>query len=215
MTPAQASGRQNFVTDVPVQGPTDRGLREAACRHAETLPSSSCPSCCERTGLLNDRISYNGAGVSGFSLGAAGDPEVWTKLTAAQQAWVSATLIKLNDLIVKATGTTCPTWGPSITAAGGCFQNWFNANNPGFTKPDGSKLVLRTDGVFDQDTLSALQTIAGTNPTDFPTPYPSAMGAPEKKKLSTAAMVGIAAGGAAVIGGVAYLATRKKSRRRR
>ena len=30
-TPAQVSGRYDFVTDVPIQGPTDEGIRAADC----------------------------------------------------------------------------------------------------------------------------------------------------------------------------------------
>ena len=45
-TPAQASGHQNFVTDVPVQGPTDEGIRAASCHFAATLPAR--PPCVER-----------------------------------------------------------------------------------------------------------------------------------------------------------------------
>jgi len=96
---------------------------------------------------------------------------------------------------------------------------WFNANKMGLTKADGSPLVLRTDRVWDQDSLDALRTVAAMDPKDFPTPYPGTTlpgpATEEKKKLSTGEMVGIATAGAAVIGGIGYLATRKKSRRRR
>jgi len=222
MTPAQASGHPNFVTDWPVQGPTDPGIRAADCRYAQKLPTPQNAPCvdCEgptpmwtqSKGLLGERISYGGRGAVGFALAAAGDPDVWTQLTPDQQTWVMQTLTKLNDMIVKTTGTSCPTWGPSITAAGGCFQFWFNSmyiGSPGFPKP------IRTDGVFDGETLQALITAALIHQTDFPTPFP---GTPPtgKKKLSTGAMVGIAAVGATALGGVIYAATHsKKSRRSR
>lgn len=223
MTPAQASGHPNFVTDWPVQGPTDPGIREADCRFAQTLPTpqnAACVDCkgpvpmwAQSKGLPGEQISFGGRGALGFALEAAGDPEVWSKLTSEQQTWVMNTLTKLNDMIVKATGTSCPTWGPSIVAAGGCFQYWFNSmyvGSPGFPKP------IRTDGVFDGETLQALITAALIHQTDFPTPFP---GTPPTgaKKLSTGAVVGIAAAGATALGGIIYVATRKprRSSRRR
>lgn len=231
-TPAQATGHPNFVTDVPVQGPTDEGMRAHDCWYVQNVLPTQRPACvdCEgpipmwaqSKGLLSgQQISFGRAGVvAGFALRAAGDPDVWTKLSADQQKWIQDTLTKLNNIIYQKTGTTCASWGPSITAAGGCFQMWFNANMKGLTKADGSPLVLRTDRVFDQDTLDALRTVAALNPPDFPTPFPGTSlpgttpQAEEKKGLSTGAMAGIAVAGAATIGGVAYLATRKKSRRR-
>lgn len=236
MTPAQASGHPNFVTDVPVQGPTDEGLRAADCWFAQNrLPAQPACADCEgpipmwarqsishvrgQSSGIGERISFGGRGVLGFSLAAAGDPDVWTKLTTEQQTWIVQTLSKFNDLIVKSTGTTCPTWGPSITAAGGCFQHWFNAAKMGMTKPDGSPIVLRTDGVFDQDTLDVLRTAVGLHPKDFPTPFPGTTLPGEtgtgEKKLSTGAMVGIGVAGATVLGGIVYAATRKRGGGRR
>jgi hypothetical protein len=220
-TPAQASPGFDFATDVPVQGPTDPGMREADCRFVQTvLPKR--PACADCGGSLTMRqfssgqIALNGVGVRGFALSAAGDPEVWTKISSEQQAWVMNTLVKFDQMIRSKTGTSCPTFGPSITAAGGCFQAWFNANTKGsFTKPDGSPLVLRTDGVFDQDTLDALRTVVALHPTDFPTPFPGTeMAGTGEKKLSKGAIIGIAVAGATVVGGGVWLATRKKRRSR-
>ena len=168
---------------------------------------------------VGERISFGGVGSLGFALEAAGDPEVWTKLTPAQQTWVVNTLVKLDENIRKATNTTCPTFGPSITAAGGCFQRWFNNQNLGLTKPNGDAVVLRTDGTFDQETLDALRTVVALHAADFPTPFPGTslpgLTGTGEKKLSTGAMVGIGVGVATALGGVVYVATRKKSRRRR
>lgn len=228
-TPAQASGHPDFVTDVPVQGPTDTDMRAGSCWFAQNVVPThpSCVDCGEgpipmnRTfvsprqypGMVGERLSYRGSGAIGFAFGAAGDPEVWTKLSADQQKWIVESLTMLNNLVYQATGTTCPTWGPSITAAGGCFQGWFNANMKGMTKADGSALVLRTDGVFDQDTLDALRTVAALDPGHFTTPFPGTkLPGLEKQKegLSTGAIVGIAAGGALVVGGTIWALTKKK-----
>jgi hypothetical protein len=163
-------------------------------------------------------VAFGNVGVRGFALEGPGDPEVWSHLSAAQQNWIVETLVKLNGIIVASTKTTCPTWAPAIDRATGCFQGWFNGAKFGFTKANGAPLVLRTDSVFDQDTLDALRTVAALNPKDFPTAFPGTElpgTGVEKKKLSTGAIAGIATAGAAAIGTVAYLATRKKSRRRR
>lgn len=165
---------------------------------------------------IGERISFGGRGALGFAIGAAGDPDAWTQLNTEQQTWVMNALVKLDQLIRAQTKTSCPTFGPSITAAGGCFQFWFNGAKLGLTKRDGSPVVLRTDGVFDQDTLDALRTVTSLNPKDFTTPFPGTeMAGTGKKKLSTGAIVGIAAGGAAVVGGVVYAATRGKRRGRK
>lgn len=245
MTPAQASGHPNFVTDVPVQGPTDEGIRAADCWQAQhVLPARPACADCKgpipmwaQTSLSHVRGQSAGVGIgerlsfNGFSLSAAGDPEIWTQLSAAQQKWVMDTLVKLNNIIVSKTGATCATFGPSVTAAGGCFQAWWNASGI-------SPQMIRTDGVFDEETLCALITMAGIHSADFPTMFPDPEGRycqipttmapqalapvePEKKKLSTAAVVGIGAAVIAVGGGAVYLATRKtkkksrKARRRR
>ena len=179
---------------------------------------------------IGEQISFGGRPVVGFGnvvlgVAAAGDPDIWTQLSPEQQNWVVTTLTKLNDLIVKSTGTTCPTWGPSITAAGGCFQGWYNAN---YLPLNPAAPQLRTDGVFDEDTLCALMLQAALNPPEFPTPFPDpekrycqapapapAPTTEKKKKLSTGAMVGIGVAGAATLGGIAYVVTRKKGGRRR
>lgn len=223
-TPAQASGVPDFVTDWPVQGPTDQGIREADCWFARnripTPQNYSCVDCegqvpmfARSKGLLGERVS-----LGGFALAAAGDPDIWGKLSLEQQTWVGNTLAKLNELIVKTTGTTCPQWTPTIHGAGYCFQTWFNSSGLKLTKPDGSPVVLRSDGIFDQDTLDALRTTVALNQKDFPTPFPGTAlpgTTGEGKKLSTGAMVGIGTAGAAVLGGIIYAATRGGKRKRR
>jgi hypothetical protein len=224
--PAAHAHGNDFVTDWPVQGPTDPGMRQADCNFVKQnypvrLPCVDCGDGAiplwAQVNRMDAKISRGGGVVQGFAVGA--DPYVqvggtdpgpfWsTTLTTAQQTWVMNTLVKLDQLIRTTTATYCPTFGPSIIAAGKCFQNWFNAAKLGMTKPDGSPVVLRTDGVFDQDTLNALITVAGMNPKDFPNPYPGT--AVEKKGLSTGAMIGIGAGVVAVGGTVVYLITRKK-----
>jgi hypothetical protein len=167
---------------------------------------------------IGERVSFGGRGALGFAVGKAGDPDAWTQLNSAQQTWVMNTLLTLDANIRKSTpGTSCPTFGPSITAAGGCFQNWFNSAKLGLTDRAGQPVVLRTDGVFDQDSLDALRTVAALNAKDFPTPFPGttmAGTAPAAKKLSTGAMVGIGTGVAAALGGIVYVATRKGGRRK-
>lgn len=209
-TPAQASGHPNFVTDHPVQGPTDEGIRAADCHYRQNfLPARpACVDCegpvpmwAQSKGLLG--VSFGGVGVPGFALAAAGDPEIYSKLSTVQQRWIADVLQRLNTLIVSTTGSTCPTWAPAIPAASGCFQAWFNNINAG-----APIRKLRTDGVFDQDTLDALIVTTQIHAADFANfgAYPKG----DEKKLSTGAMLGIAAGGAAVVGGVVWLATRKK-----
>jgi hypothetical protein len=174
-------------------------------------------------GLLGEQVTFGGRGTLGFAVGAAGDPDIWEKLTGDQQTWLANVKQKLNDLIVKTTDTQCATWGPTATAAGSikCFQGWYNSYGMD---------QLRTDGVLDRDTLDALIEVARLHASDgypaFPGTPPgvpsspaikgSSTDAPAKKGLSTGAIAGIAAGVAAT-GGIIYAATRggHKARRRR
>ena len=224
MTPAQAYGHPT-LDDIPVAGPTDPGILKADCwfRQNRIPARSTCVDCEGSTTMqqvmhstgIGDQVSFGGRGARGFALAAAGDPDAWTQLNTAQQTWVMNTLVKLDQLIRSTTKTSCPTFGPSITAAGGCFQNWFNGAKLGLTNRAGAPVVLRTDGVFDQDTLDALRTVASLNPKDFTTPFPGTeMAGTASKKLSTGAMVGIGVAGATVLGGIVYVATRKGGRRK-
>ena len=222
-TPAQAYGHPDFVTDVPVQGPTDPGIRAADCWFAQNrLPAK--PACVDcggglvphmKTGLLGDpmeTISYGGKGALGFALGGPGDPVA--ALTDAQKTWVQASLLLLNSKIMAASGTSCPTWvdpGVNQAAAVGCFQSWYNKN---YGTGQGSK-TLRTDGVVDADTLASIQMIAGLHAADFNVPFPAGAAATPAKGLSTGEMVGVGVAGAAVLGGIVYAATRKGGKKRR
>jgi hypothetical protein len=239
VTPAQASGQPNFVTDWPVQGPTDPGIRAGDCWFAQNqLPAKpACVDCdgpvpawARTTGLAGgqamETISFGGVGVAGFAVGGAGDPDVFDGLDAAQQIWVRDALVKLNDYVTSTSKTSCPTWTDPrlnpLSGAVGCFQSWFNAN---FSKA--ASQTLRADGVLDEDTLCALATVTGVyHAPDFTTPFPDPLGkhcqvkpapatAVEKKGLSTGAVVGIGAAGVAVVGGLVYAATRGGGRRRR
>jgi len=108
--------------------------------------------------------------VVGGALAAAGDPAA--TLTPDQQTWVNGALTTLNTNIGQSNpGSTCPGWqdpGTNLAAAVGCFQLWCNANK---------KASVRTDGVLDQDTLSALLSVTAAHPSDFPTAYPTASAA--------------------------------------
>jgi hypothetical protein len=229
-TPAQAYGHPDFVTDVPVQGPTDEGIRSKDCLYVNThIPAQ--PACADCKGPIpmwaqqntphgvGELISYGGHGALGFALGTVNDPEIWSKLTPDQQMWVTNSLNTLNSKIMAATGSSCPTWGPAINLAGGCFQTWFNNNYGG---ANSGVMTLRTDGVFDQDTLCALITVTGMHQTDFPTAFPdpnkqycqSPGSATATKKILTAKMLGFGALGVVGLGGIAYAAIHGKKRRR-
>jgi len=71
--------------------------------------------------------------------------------------------------VMTTTGAPCKRWtDPSVNMSGAtvCFQTWFNENENG---------SLRTDGVLDEDTLSALVGIMAKDP-DFRTPFPDPSG---------------------------------------
>jgi len=195
-TPAQAYGHPDFVTDVATQGPTDPTMRAGSCWFAQNrVPHDpACVDCggglippwaktSHRGGMPGlSGISFGGRGVLGFAFGAAGSPDIYASLTADQQSWIGAALSKLNDKIVQTTGTTCPGWAPAIGPASKCFQSWYNMS---YGPPVGPANPLRTDGVFDEDTLCALLGITGAYPTDFPTAFPD----PTKQHCQGAAAV--------------------------
>lgn len=172
----------------------------------------------QNKGLLGEQVSFGGRAIG---VAAPGDPDVWASLSTPQQQWVTNTIVTLDGKIRAQTpGSSCPGMSTgTITGIAGCFQNWFNSAKLGLTKPNGAPVTLRTDGVFDQDTLDALRTVAAMQPADFKTPFPGTempgTGIVAKKGLSTGAIVGIGAGLATVLGGAAYVATRPKKKSRR
>jgi hypothetical protein len=167
---------------------------------------------------LGEAVAFGGRPALGFALGTVNDPEIWSKLSPAQQMWVSNSLNTLNTKIMQQSGSSCPTWGPAINLAGGCFQTWFNANYGG---ANSGVMTLRGDGVFDQDTLCALITVTGMHPQDFPQKFPdpanqycqSPAPVAAKKKLSTAEMVTVGGLGVAAVAGLALALSKKKRRR--
>ena len=209
MTPAQAYGHPT-LDDVPVQGPTDPGMRAADCLFAQTRLPVKNPACvdCTYGPGLGESISLGGSRVSGFGIG---DGDIFAQLSTDQKNWVLNAINTLNTQIVTTTKTTCPTWAADIQHMSGCFQLWYNAT---YGK-SGASITLRTDGVFDQATFDALKMISSLHPGDFPAPPPQPPAPPPqtpveaKKGLSTGAIVGITAAGAVVIGGVLYVITRK------
>lgn len=160
---------------------------------------------------------------SDWGLGGPGDPDIFGKLSPAQQGWVATTFAAI---FAKADPKDIQPCGPLNSSAAmiRCFQMIYNAESTDMpVKP------LRTDGVFDEDTLCALQ-LAATNTKFGVVPFPD----PEKRfcqppcpvgqardpktglcaettkpGLSTGAIVGIAAAGAVAVAGLVYAVSRK------
>jgi hypothetical protein len=197
-TPAQHYGHPRFADDYPWDGGYGEGERRSACRNAANItakrPGGECsgilPSWITNypSGMLSG-ISLNGRPIPGFGIGQA--PDVFATLTPAQQSWVQTTLSTLNSKILAAS-KPCATWSDpivSLAAAVGCFQTWANSLQVPLS-PGGA---LRTDGVVDQATLTALLALATQiHPEDFPTPFPAT---PATAPVQAAAQ---AAGAAAV-----------------
>jgi hypothetical protein len=135
VTPAQASGNYDFVTDVPIQGPTDPGIRAADCWWTQNVLPVKKPACVDCNGPIptwarnpsawgggpaeysgngypngwgKEAVRYHGSRARGFTLGAAGDSTA--TLTGDQQTWVVNALINLNQQIGQATGSSCRGW---------------------------------------------------------------------------------------------------------
>jgi len=197
----------NSVTDYPVSGPTDECIRAADCWWV-------------------NNVLRKGASMNAFSDWGLAGPEIFfAKLTPEQGAWVYAALTAVGA----ARKIDPPNQGAAVCAGSAtiedmtrCFQYGYNRDivaTP--AKP------LRTDGVFDEDTLCALQ-LYSSKVTAVPFPDPNklycqppcptgqardpmtGLCADQKKPgLSTGAVIGIATAGAVVVGGLLYAAMRK------
>jgi hypothetical protein len=236
-TPAQAANIMqsngtygDWVTDVPIQGPTDEGIRRADCwwkdnvldkvtdNQGAVVPRWTQHSLCIGNRLLESGIGGVGdpialhlgkltAGTPAQPLQPAGAGGA-ARLSAAESQWVMTTLTQLNALILKAGNKPCATWPADPTknpsAAVACFQGWFNANGKPAT-------TLRTDGALDDATVCALVAVTKQHATDFTVPYP---GTP-RCGLSTLAKVGIGVGALVVVGGtIAAVAAHGKKKTR-
>jgi hypothetical protein len=180
-TPAQVYGHPT-LNDVPVQGPTDPGIRAADCWFTQNVvrQKSGCVDChggvvpqwATTKGIgLEGTVSIGGRAAVGF--GAVGDPDIFSNLSADQQHWVMNALNDLNTHITTANpGNACPDWASDIVNMTKCFHTWWNKNY--------SKIkTLRTDGgVFDKDTFDALKLVVSWNPADFASLPANALTAP-------------------------------------
>ncbi len=219
----------DWVNDVPVQGPTDPGIRAAGCWWKDnvldkvtdhqgamvprwTQSSVLCmgPSPLRSgVGGVGETVRRGGALGADAALAAGAPPGIWSKLAPAEAQWVLATLAQLNALILKSGNKPCASWPADPTtappAAVACFQGWFNTNIAQAADK------LRTDGTLDHATLCALITATEQHTDDFPTKYP---GTP--LCLSTMSMpmkIGIGVAAAAVVGGtIAAIAAHGKKK---
>jgi hypothetical protein len=243
-TPAQAANIAHrngtygdWVIDVPVQGPTDPGIRAAGCWWKDNVLDKVT----DQQGAVVPRWTQSSvlcvrgrplkAGVAGVgdpislrnveklanqpattSPAAAAVPFAGAAPDARESQWVMNTITQLNALILKAGNKPCATWPADPTkampAVVACFQGWFNANN----HPSDA---LRTDGTIDDATVCALIAVTKQHTADFTTPYPGTRNCPGEG-LSTIAKVGIGVGVAAVVGtalaAVAAYGGKKKAR---
>lgn len=247
-TPAQAYGHPRFADDYPWDGGYGEGERRSACRTAANLtaarPGGECsgilPSWITNypSGMLSG-VSFNGKPVPGFGIGqAAGD--IFSTLTPAQQGWIQQALSTLHSKIIASTSTTCQGWAEptaNMQAAVACFQLWVNNLKTPISAP------LRSDGVLDPATLTAVLAAVAAHPEDFSTSFPQGWIPPlpvppitptpapavtpssaqlpvgptpaPHHGLSTGAKVGIGVGVAGALGGVVYLVTRGGGKRRK
>jgi hypothetical protein len=226
-TPAQAAKIMrddgtygDWVHDVPVQGPTDPGIRAAGCWWKDNVldkvtdhQGAMVPRWTQSSVLcVGGRPVAAGIGGVGESVrrgGSLGAPAVaphgiWSKLADAESQWALTTITQLNTLILKSGNKPCASWPADPTkappAAVACFQGWYNANAGG---------SLPTDGTLDRATLCALVAVTKEHAADFPTPYP---GIPLcLSALSMPMKIGIGVAAALVVGGtVAAISNKKK-----
>jgi hypothetical protein len=212
----------NFVTDVPVQGPTNPDMRAFACWWKDNVldkvtdnQGAVVPRWTQHSLCIGNRLVQSGIGGVGEVIqrtrprvGALSAPPATapTKSADAESQWVVATLTQLNNLILKAGNKPCASWpanvATNVPAAVACFQGWFNLNAKG---------SLRTDGTLDDATLCALVDTTTQHAADFPTPYPGTL---HCGGLSLYAKIGIGVAAVAVVGGAAAaVAAHKKTKR--
>jgi hypothetical protein len=246
-TPAQAADiahrdgtYQDWVTDVPVQGPTDPGIRAAGCwwkenvldkvtdRQGAIVPrwTQSSTLCMAgrpvRTGVAglgetiqmhlgpNPTLTPKPSAGSPTSGTASSPPGVWSKLAATESQWVMNTLTQLNALILKAGNKPCATWPADPTKNQSAAVACFQ----GWFNANGKPAEpLRTDGTLDEASLCALVAVTKQHAGDFTVQYP---GSPScGGGLSTLAKVGIGVGALVVVGGtIAAVAAHGKKKTR-
>ena len=224
LTPRQAAAvaqrdgtYQDWIDDVPIQGPTDRDIRTAGCWWKNNVldkvtdnQGAVVPQWTQNSLCIGNRMMSSGIGDPPAVVTPA-PPGIWPKLAPAESAWVLSTLTQLNALILKAGNKPCATWPAdptkAIPAAVACFQGWYNAN----VKPG-----LETDGTLDRKTLCALIDVSRQHAADFPTAYPGVVECGGLFTLSsTLAKVGIGVAAVALVGGtvaVVKAASGKKKR---
>jgi len=222
MTPAQAYGHPDFVTDVPVEGPTDEGIRRADCRWTEKrkLTQPACVDCsggpipmwaqhslCIGNRLTNsglgENLSLGGAPARGFALGDVGkwtlqqstqvNPGDWFAYEfSAPASWTDADVITFKQSLAALgfdSTQTPPILAPTANLARGVAEQG---------RYIGTKPYKLSDAV-PAGTQVAVVTIGA-----------GGTAAAADEGLSTGAMVGIAAAGVVIIGGVIYFVTRKR-----
>jgi hypothetical protein len=225
----------------PVEGPTDTYIRCADCRWLQQIgvnPASSKGSAIMQAvqsmpGFAMG-LSYGGRpapGFDGFGVGAAA-VDVYSSLSAAQQAWVQQALTAWladpgtqnwlvatngasNNAGVLCSGVSSGMVMSNLTAMYavlGCFQNWYMA-----TSGSQGGAVQLPVGTLDQTTLAALMSTGsqsawgatlGACPNQCSVPT---SGTSTSSNTALYVVGGIAA--AAAIGGVGYAVARKRRAR--
>lgn len=199
-TPARAYGHPDFVTDVPVQGPTDEGIRAADCWWTQNVlpqPRSAGgkgPACVDCHGPVpmwaNNPTAWNGGPPE---YGGNGGPNCFGErlqhngryvagfaldaagdpaatLTGDQQGWVFSALAMLNRQITATTGTNCSSWQEPGANLAAAVGCFQSWANANGKGP------VRSDGVLDEDTLCALIATTVAHAADFQTPFPDPSG---------------------------------------
>jgi len=225
LTPRQAAAvaqrdgtYQDWIDDVPIQGPTDRDIRRADCWWKNNVldkvtnyQGAIVPQWTQQSLCIGNRSMGSGVGAPPPT---AALPGIWSKLSDAESHWIATTLVQLNALILKAGNQPCATWPADLLkddasavakmpAAVACFQGWSNAN---------MQSSLRTDGVLDRETICALIAVTKSHATDFPTPYPGM--ALCLSTLSMPVKIGLGVAAVAAVGGTVAAVTMHSKKKR-